>query len=171
MVQLRYLQRRMQHHIVNQIGELAQAAADAAGNAVVADDQSLQIALFRRGFAHGFIKGKGLSGVDDQPVDAAACQTQIHRFIFLQTHVHPMELTADDFVVALPQTGQRLLLVGAGKAHTVAQIPHPAQRRFFYFGNLIGHRAKFTKKSSFQFLPLIQSIMFFELQLFDEIPE
>ena len=114
----------VQHHPVDQIGELAHAAAHAAaGPASAGDHQALPEAPVCGGISHQRPEGEGLPGTDQNPVDAGRCQPQVHCLVLLQLHLHISKPPPDQRRVLFDPHRQQFLLFGPGKVPAHWQDP------------------------------------------------
>ena len=98
----------VQHEPVDEVRQLAHAAADALRRLALGDGQSLPVALPLRGAPDEMPDGEGLAGTDHQPVDVIHRQGQVRRLVLLQLHVHIAQPPSDERVVAIDHHGQLL---------------------------------------------------------------
>ena len=139
-VPLGHSQVRVQGHPVKQVGKLAHPAAHAFAGDAVFQHHAGQKAPFRGAPAHQLPKGKGLAGADEDAVDAGGRQPQGHRLVVLQTHIYLPQGAADEGIVGIDETGQRLRLLFQGEGGTRQGVPQAAQGDVFFHRHPVGHR-------------------------------
>ena len=97
----------VQHHPVDEVGQLAQSAADAFVGAPLGDGESFFVAFALCGTSYHLPDREGLTRVNDESVDTFHCQCQVSGFVLLQPHIHITQSAADKRVVTIDEHRQR----------------------------------------------------------------
>ena len=137
-VMLSYGQFAVQHHPVNEVGELAQSAADAFRGLAFGDGESLLVAFPPRCSSDAFPYGERLAGTDYQSVDVPDGQRKIGSLVLLQHHIDIAEPSADERVMLIDEDGQRRFHSLAGKGRPLQEVLHVSLRDFLLDRQSIG---------------------------------
>ena len=124
-VPLRYCERGMEGHPVNEIGQLAQPAPHRGGHLSIFQHHPLHITSPAAGIADAFPIGQGLSRQEDHSIQPLHRQTQVMHLVPLHPHIHVLQLSKQ--WGAVPETEDRAgeLRAAAGKAHARGVPPEP----------------------------------------------
>lgn len=125
-------QRAVKGHPMDQVRELAHAAAHPLPCGAIADGHARPVALPGRAPPHHAPKGKSLPWGDDHPVDTGRGQRQVDRFVFLQLHIHLAQPAADQRLVPVDQHRQRFCHLPLGKRPPGKILQFAAQDLLFY---------------------------------------
>lgn len=106
----------MEHHPVDEVRELAQAAPNALRGLSLGNGESLFIAFLGCGAPNLTPHGEGLTRADDESVDMLDSQGEVGGLVFLQLHIDIAQATTDEGVVAIDDHGERIggALMGEG---------------------------------------------------------
>ena len=84
------LQRTVQHHVMNGISQITEAAPQTGDQLVVYDDAPVFIAFFLGGFSHRMPEGKDLIGINHQFIYFFTGQTDVDGLVLLQPQVNAL---------------------------------------------------------------------------------
>ena len=106
----------MEHHPVDEVRELAQAAPNALRGLSLGNGESLFIAFLGCGAPNLTPHGEGLTRADDESVDMLDSQGEVGGLVFLQLHIDIAQATTDEGVMAIDDHGERIggALMGEG---------------------------------------------------------
>ena len=128
----------VQHEPVDEVRQLAHAAADALRGFALGDGQSLLVALALGGAPDETPDGERLAGTNHQSVDVLHRQSQVRRLVLLQLHVHIAQSPTDERVVAIDHHGQRLLRPLLGELRLPQHVLNVALQDFLLHRQPIG---------------------------------
>ena len=111
---LRHGQRRMQDHPVQQVRELADAAADPRLGLAVRQPHAFQITLAAGRVADDLVERERLAGADQQAVDLCAGELQVRDLVVLHPHLGLAELSQQQRLVPLDPHRQVFHVVRCG---------------------------------------------------------
>ena len=111
-VALRHRQGRVEGHPENQIGQLAQSAANIPADLSQKQHHALLVTLPGGGFSDAFPIAEGLAGIQDQPVQPLYGQFQICHLILLPDHFFSSEVAHKRRGVGELDTGEPSFLPG-----------------------------------------------------------
>ena len=146
MVVLHDTQRGMEHQPVQQVGELAQSAADALRRLPTLDHEPFAVALPRRGRSHEPPERKDFARPDEHARHFRRGKPQINGLVFLEPHVHVAEPPPDERGMAIYQYRKRLFPPRPGKGAGAAQILQMPERNALPARKLVCKRAQITKQ-------------------------
>ena len=146
MVVLHDTQRGMEHQPVQQVGELAQSAADALRRLPTLDHEPFAVALPRRGRSHEPPERKDFARPDEHARHFRRGKPQIDGLVFLEPHVHVAEPPPDERGMAICQYRKRLFPPRPGKGAGAAQILQMPERNALPARKLVCKRAQITKQ-------------------------
>ncbi len=127
----------MKNEPVNEVGQLAESAADSLAGLALGDGQSFFVALPPGGATYLFPDGEGLPRTYEQSVDMGDGQGEVGGFVLLQQHVDIAKASADEGIVAIHQDGQRRLADVLGEARGMEDVAEVALQYFFLHGETI----------------------------------
>ena len=84
------LQRAVQHHVMNGISQIAEAAPQTGNQLVVYDDAPVFIAFFLGSFSHRMPEGQDLIGINHQFIYFFTGQTDVDGLVLLQPQVNAL---------------------------------------------------------------------------------
>ena len=146
MMVLHYTQRRMEHQPVQQVGELAQPAADALRRLPPFDHEPFAVALPHRGRSHEPPERKDFARPDEHARHFRRGKPQIDGLVFLEPHVHVAEPPPDERGMAICQYRKRLFPPRPGKGAGAAQILQMPEHNALPARKLVCKRAQITKQ-------------------------
>lgn len=111
-VALRHRQGRVEGHPENQIGQLAQPAADVPADLSQKQHHALLVTLPGGGFSDAFPVAESLAGIQDQPVQPLYGQLQICHLILLPDHFFSPEVSHKRRGVGELDAGEPFFLPG-----------------------------------------------------------
>lgn len=135
----------MEHHPVDEVGELAHAASDALAGLSMRDGESFLIASALCGAPDEFPYGEGLSWMDEQSVDVLDCQSEVDRLVFLQLHIHIAQTATDERIVAIDDHRERVLCAFLSKADTVEHVLDMTLQDFLLRGQTVSEWRDFAE--------------------------
>ena len=135
----------VEHHPVDEVGELAHAASDALAGFSMRDGESFLIASALCGAPDEFPYGEGLSGMNEQSVDVLDCQSEVDRLVFLQLHVHIAQTATDERIVAIDDHRERVLGAFLSKADTVEHVLDMTLQDFLLRGQTVSEWRDFAE--------------------------
>ena len=139
-------QRGREHQPVQQVGELAQSAADALRRLPTLDHEPFAVALPRRGRSHEPPERKDFVRPDEHARHFRRGKPQIDGLVFLEPHVHVAEPPPDERGMAICQYRKRLFPPRPGKGAGAAQILQMPERNALPARKLVCKRAQITKQ-------------------------
>ena len=108
-------ERRVQEHPVQQVGQLADAAADAGRRVAVGEPHADDVALAPGAVAHHLVEREGLARPDHHSVGPRARQPQVDHLVVLERHLVGGEIAEQQRAVLLDADGQLRGARGAGR--------------------------------------------------------
>ena len=96
----------VEHHPVDEVRQLAQAATDALRGLALGDGEPLLVALKRCGAANLMPHGEGLARADDESVDMGNSEGEVGGLVLLELHIDIAQAPTDERVVAIDDNGQ-----------------------------------------------------------------
>ena len=135
----------VEHHPVDEVGELAHAASNALAGLSVRDGESFLISSALGGATDEVPYGEGLSGMNEQSVDVLDCQSEVDRLVFLQLHIHIAQTATYERVVAIDDHRKRVLGAFLGKADTFEHVLDMTLQDFLLHGQTISEWRDFAE--------------------------
>ena len=96
----------MEHHPVDEVGELAQSAPNALRGCSLGNGKSLFIAFLGCGAPYLMPHREGLARADNESVDMLDSQGEVGGLVFLQLHIDITQATTNEGVVAIDDHGE-----------------------------------------------------------------
>lgn len=148
MVVFRDGQRGMEHHPVDEIGELAHPAADPRGRNAIPNGQPFPIALTGGTIACQPPKGKGFAGADQNFVHMGSNQRKVDRLVFLEDRIGVSELSPDQGGMAFDSHRKQGIRLNGSEFFPGDEILQSTLPNFFPGGELVGQRGYFAEKTT-----------------------
>lgn len=121
-------ERRVERHPVNQIGELAQSAADSRMESPTEKHQPRKVSFSRGGLADEPPKGEGFARSYENTVQLCSGKAEIGNLVDLKLHIHIAQLPQERRGVCRVKMGKRCLIAIAGKAVSAKTPEHPPHK-------------------------------------------
>jgi len=141
----------VQHHPVDEVRELAHAAADALRGAPFGDGETFLVSLTLGGATDETPDRESLAGPDEESVDMLHRQREVGGLILLQLHIHVSQTAADERVMVIDEGGQQLLALLLSEAGISEEVLQMAFKDAFLHRETVGKRGYFAKQFSFHF--------------------
>lgn len=135
----------VEHHPVDEVGELAHAASDAFGWFSVGDGESLLITLAFSGATNQFPYREGFPWTNQQSVNMLHSQCEVDRLVLLQLHINIAQSATDEGVVAIDDHGQRVLGALMGKTCLMKRVLQVTLQDLLLCRQSIGERTDLAK--------------------------
>jgi hypothetical protein len=133
---------------MDEVRELAHAAADALGGLAALDGQSLLVPFAFGGPADEFPYRESLAGADEDAVQVGYGQCQVLGLVLLQLHVDIPQPAPDEGVMSINNYRKILPALFPGKGGLPYQILQVALQDAFFHRKAVGPRGDFAKEFS-----------------------
>lgn len=133
-------QRRVEHHPVDEVAELAHPAADSFVGLRIGVDETCAVAACGAGRPDETPERKRFARTDEDAVDLRCGERKVDGFVVLQHRIDLAERAADEGIVAVDERGKRRFRARFGKVLTGCDVAQRAERAAFLNRNAVRER-------------------------------
>lgn len=135
----------VEHHPVDEVGELAHAASDALGGFSLSDGEPFLISLAACGSSDEFPHGEGFARTNQEPINVLDSQGEIDGLVLLQLHIDVAQTATNKGIMSIDDGGQRVVGTLCGELCVMTEVLQITLEDFLLHGETIGEGAEFAE--------------------------